>query len=458
VRSRSFLIVAAAAAVAVLAGPRAFARGGGRGGGGGGGGSRGGGFSQPSGGRVPSNPPNRSWGDNRPLAGDGSAQLPSGNRPSQAPRPRVNVWPASRPSNFLGAASGVGQGVALGAAVANRAAPDPRPARPEQRPNWAARSQNRDYQWRQRVDTRNQAWNQRVDQRQMRREQFQQNRDQRWADLESRREDRQNWRDQRREDWQQRRNELWDYRADRGEEIWDKVRDFYDDLFDDAWWGRWSWVPGWPGYYPVDPWWWWASPEWSSVAPYESIPPEPEYVDYGMNVIYEDEVVYVDGQPIPIEEYYKTKLEAAANVEQPPPPLPPSDPPQASEWMPLGVFALCSEASGDPAMFFQLSINRDGIISGAYKNTISDDNRSIAGRVDKASQGAVWRIGNKATTLFETSLGNLTQSVSPIAIHFDNKRSQVWLLVRLPAPAPAGQPQKLPESPKNPPPLKTNPR
>ena len=61
-----------------------------------------------------------------------------------------------------------------------------------------------------------------------------------------------------------------------------------------------------------------------------------------------------------------------------------------------------------------------------------------------------WRIGANTDTLFETSLANLTQDVAPLAIHFGNTRTQTWLLVRLPEPAPAGQPQKLPEGPQRP--------
>jgi hypothetical protein len=123
--------------------------------------------------------------------------------------------------------------------------------------------------------------------------------------------------------------------------------------------------------------------------------------------------------------------------------------------MPLGVFALAQEDKGDPVMFFQLSINRDGIISGAFQSTITNDTRPVAGQVEKASQGTAWRIGDNTETIFETTLGNLTQDVSPIAVHFGNSRTQTWLLVRMPKPAPAGQPQKLPETPKSPPPLKS---
>jgi Protein of unknown function (DUF3302) len=41
----------------------------------------------------------------------------------------------------------------------------------------------------------------------------------------------------------------------------------------------------------------------------------------------------------------------------------------------------------------------------------------------------------------------------PIAIH-SGKNTQTWLLVRMPEPAISGEPQKLPEAPPSPPPLK----
>ena len=379
-----------------------------------------------------------------------------GNLPSQ--RPGGNV------GNFLGVASGVGAGAALSGAVAdrsgqlpaNRFAQDQRPAPPpQQRANWNARSLNRDYKWRERVFKRNDAWNQRSDQRQARRDDFQKNRDQRWDNLQSGREDRQDFRDQSREDWQQHRKDLWDYRADRAEEIWDNARDFYDDIFDDLWWSNWGWGAGWWGYYPSDPWWWWGGATWDSVAPFVSVSSDPVYADYGVNVVYDGDTVYVDNQPVAAEQYDKPLVEAAANVEQPPPPRPPADPSQTSEWMPLGVFALAQEERGDPVMFFQLSINRQGTISGAFQCTITNDTRPVAGQLEKASQRAAWRIGDNTETIFETTLGNLTQDVSPIAVHFGNSSTQTWLLVRMPEPAPAGQPQKLPEAPRVPPPLKS---
>ncbi len=437
-----------------------------------------------SGGRVPSSSARGQSGNGHPSTRGSAAQLPSGNRTSRdisnkpsriAGRDEAGIgtrpgdMSSKRPrrsdaGNFLGVASGIGAGVALGGAIANHGSQLPAnrfgdgqrtAAPPQQRPNWSTRSLNRDYKWRERVFKRNDAWNERASRRQVGRENFQKNRDERWDNLQSKREDRQNFRDQSREDWQQYRKDLWDYRADRAEEIWDNARDFYDDVFDDAWWGNWGWGTWWPGYYPSDPWWWWSSATWDSVANFVSLPADPMYVDYEANVLYEGDTVYVDDQSFPADEYDEPILEAAAKVKQPPPPLPPSDPNQPSEWMPLGVFALAQEDRGDPVMFFQLSINQQGIISGAFQSAITNDNRPIAGQVEKASQRAVWRIGDKVETIFETTLGNLTQDVSPVAIHFGNSGTQTWLLVRMPEPAPAGQPQKLPEAPKHPPPLKS---
>ena len=98
--------------------------------------------------------------------------------------------------------------------------------------------------------------------------------------------------------------------------------------------------------------------------------------------------------------------------------------------------------------------NRDGIVTGAFQNTIANDTRPVAGQADKASQRAAWRVGDNTETIFETTLGNRTRDVSPIPVHFGNSQTQTWLLVRMPERAPSGQPQKLPEAPKSPPPLK----
>jgi hypothetical protein len=106
-------------------------------------------------------------------------------------------------------------------------------------------------------------------------------------------------------------------------------------------------------------------------------------------------------------------------------------------------------------MFFQLSVNRQGVVSGAYSNVLTGDQQPVAGQVDKATQQVAWRIGENTGTIYASSLANLTLDVAPVTIRFPDSRLQTWLLVRMPEPAPAGQQEKLPEAPKTPPPLQS---
>lgn len=376
------------------------------------------------------------------VAGGAAAGGAIANRPSQLP--------ANRP----GAGDRTGFGDRPGAAT--------RPAqRPQDRANWSDRSQGRDQKWNERVNNRSESWQQRDQNRQQRRDDFQQNRDDRWSNLESAREDRQDWRDQNREDWQQHREDMWDYRFDRADEVWDNVGDFYDDCFDDHWWGGCGW--GYVGHYPANPWWWWAPVTWAALTNfvYVSSPPAPVYIDYGTTVVQEGETVYVNNKPVPAEQYNEPVKELATTVEQPPPPMPPEAGKDA-EWMPLGVFALAQEKQGDPVMFFQISLNRDGRISGAFESTLTGDKKPIAGQVDKETQNVAWRVGDNTETVFATSLANLTMDVSTIAVHFGKERVQEWLLVRMPEPPPADAPPKAPElkrevPPATPIPVKTAP-
>ena len=326
-----------------------------------------------------------------------------------------------------------------------------RPAeRPQERDNWGERSQNRNENWNQRVESRSESWQQRDQSRQQRRDDFQNNQGDRWNNLENARNDRQNWRDQNREDWQSHREDMWDYRYDRADQIWDNTRDFYDDCFDDRWWGNCGWGAGYGyiGHYPVNPWWWWRPVTWAAATAFvyaAAPPPQPVYIDYGTTVVHEKETVYVDNKPVPAKTYDEPIIELATTVEQPPPPLPPAAEDKPADWMPLGVFALAQEEKGDPVMFFQISVSRDGEISGGYESTLTGDQKPIAGQVDKATQNVAWRIGDNIETVYATSLANLTQDVSTVAIYFGKDRVQNWLLVRMPEPPPAGQPAKAPE-------------
>ena len=117
-----------------------------------------------------------------------------------------------------------------------------------------------------------------------------------------------------------------------------------------------------------------------------------------------------------------------------PVPEPPADGQQA-EWLSLGAWALTQQEQGDPVMFFQISVNRDGIVAGGYKNALTGDEQPIVGRLDRKTQRVAWHINNAPQTVFETGLSDLNYDVASVFVHFGAAQTQTWLLVRLPSPA-----------------------
>jgi hypothetical protein len=323
--------------------------------------------------------------------------------------------------------------------------------RPEERPNWQAWSQNRSSQWHQSVDRQHDAWSNWQQTNQNRLTDFRANQEQRWTSLQTTRSNRR--------DLPQYRQNLWNYRWDRADQVRGDARDRFNNCFDDRWWGSCPWLAGRTfagfGHYPANPWWWWTPCTWGPLSAFvRVIVINPYYIDYGADVIYNGDTVYVDGQSVPADQYSEPMIDIGTTVEQPPPPTPPAEG-QAEEWMPLGVFGLAQEEKGDPIMFLQLSVNREGLISGAYSSTLTQDQRPIAGKVDKVTQQVAWRIGTTTNTIFVTSLANLTRDVAPVTIHFGKTTTEIWLLVRMPEPAANGEPAAIPEIDRTLPPLKT---
>src|SRR4030095_8968067 len=216
------------------------------------------------------------------------------------------------------------------------------------------------------------------------------------------------------------REEIRDYWEDRADEIRDRIRDRRDDLFDDDWWERCHWYHG-----PIlvsDPWWWWRPARWVSINVFINAGwDEPLVYDYGTDVSYDDDDVYVRGEPVGSRVEYSRGVVELANPTVPAI----SEAPLTEEnWRPLGVWALVQEDKGDAVMFFQLSVNRDGIISGAYSNVMSGENLPIAGRVDRQTQRAAWHIGDQKEKVFEAGMSNLSQDQASCLVHFGNGEMQ----------------------------------
>src|SRR5260221_13286696 len=108
----------------------------------------------------------------------------------------------------------------------------------------------------------------------------------------------------------------------------------------------------------------------------------------------------------------------------------------------MGVWALTQEQKGDAVMFFQLSISKQGVISGAYKNTLTGGSEQIIGSGDGESQLAALRVGQNGKTVIETGLYNPTKDVTSAAIHFYTGKNQTLLIVGLPQPTQPEQPTK----------------
>jgi len=103
--------------------------------------------------------------------------------------------------------------------------------------------------------------------------------------------------------------------------------------------------------------------------------------DSGVNVVYKGNDVYADGKREGSAEEDSQQAIALANTseKQPPAPMPPEDGKEA-EYLPLGVRAMVQEEKGDAYMFFQISIDKNGVVTGAFKNLLSGETLPISGK------------------------------------------------------------------------------
>jgi hypothetical protein len=211
-------------------------------------------------------------------------------------------------------------------------------------------------------------------------------------------------------------------RTQRRDEVRDQVRDNYPrlDFWSDypnwaAWrinrpyrWATWAAVTGWVGY------------GWSEPMPYS----------YGETVYYQDNTVYYQDQPTATVAEYAQQAEAIVESA-------PEIAPEQADWMPLGVFALTQDgqASGpDPALFLQLAISKEGVISGTLHNSLTNTTQTIEGMADKESQRCAWNVVGKTWPIMETGIVNLTEDTAPALVHFADDQTQQWLMVRLEEP------------------------
>jgi hypothetical protein len=247
-------------------------------------------------------------------------------------------------------------------------------------------------------------------------------------------------------EWNNYKSNVQNFRNNRSIEINNNIQNNFDNRFDGNWWGNCGWWHG-PVYAGTNPWWWWGAATVATAGTFLALDAisdatyQPPVYDYGVNVVYQGDEVYVNGKPTATAKEYSQQATKLANQpkQQPPPPTPP-EPGQPAEYLPLGVWAIAQEEKGDAYMFFQIAIDKNGVVTGGYENVLSGEKSPISGQVDKKTQRVAWKIGSN-NTVIETGLQNLTQDVAGCLVHFGADMTQTWLLVRLRQPEMPTAPQ-----------------
>jgi len=151
----------------------------------------------------------------------------------------------------------------------------------------------------------------------------------------------------------------------------------------------------------------------------------PVYYDYGNNVTYEDNSVYINGDNVGTsEEYYNQAASLATTGTQ-------AEASPESDWLPLGVFALTKPDQEKSDISIQLAVNKQGVIRGNYTDSATEKNQVVQGSVDKQSQRVAFTVGDNTTDVIETGLYNLTKDEAPALVHHGKDSTEQMLLVRL---------------------------
>ncbi|WP_339734778.1 hypothetical protein [uncultured Gimesia sp.] len=191
-----------------------------------------------------------------------------------------------------------------------------------------------------------------------------------------------------------------------------------------------------PGWYTAHPGVWYASAwpagyawracTWASMMAWLTLADtQPVYYDYGNNVVYQDNSVYVNNQDVGTAEQYTQQASqlAAAGAS--------ADVNDEKNWMPLGVFALSESGQTKSNSVVELAVNAQGVIRGNYTNTKTKKTQQVQGSIDKKSQRAAWTVGDDKNTVYDTGIYNLTKAEAPLLVHSGKDQTQQWLMVRL---------------------------
>jgi hypothetical protein len=197
--------------------------------------------------------------------------------------------------------------------------------------------------------------------------------------------------------------------------------------FHGGWWGRYpgAWrAAAWTSAAAV-----WGTAAWGTCSTFCGYPAEPVYYDYGSNVVYEGDTVYINGDSVGTQEQYAEQAITIAETGKQ------AEASQEEEWLPLGVFAMVQGEQSDSNDLFQLAVNKAGTIRGNFYNVLGDTTLPVYGSVDKTTQRAAWTVGDRKEPIYEVGFANLTREESTMLVHFGKDRTQQWTLVQIEPPA-----------------------
>jgi hypothetical protein len=172
----------------------------------------------------------------------------------------------------------------------------------------------------------------------------------------------------------------------------------------------------------------WVGATWGRLSAYCGYPPAPVVYDYGSTIVYQDNSVYYNGEPVATADQYAQQAAAIADQGQQ------AQPSEKDDWVALGVFGMVRGDDTEANQIFQLAINKDGVLRGNYYDALSDTTLPVYGSVDKKTQRAAWTVGDRKDTVYETGVGNLTEDETTMLVHFGKDRTQQWTLIRLEQP------------------------
>jgi hypothetical protein len=135
----------------------------------------------------------------------------------------------------------------------------------------------------------------------------------------------------------------------------------------------------------------------------------------------------VNGDQVATQEQYAMQ---AAGIAAAAPPQP-SDAAANAEVMQLGVFAMVQGDETNATQFFNLAVDKQGVISGEFYNAATDETEKLTGTVEKQTQRACWTVGERKTTVYEAGIANLTKDETTMLVHYGKDRTQQWTLVKV---------------------------